>query len=224
VLRNHVACSLGYSNLFQALCKECKIECCVIEGWVKIGGLENSVNEVENHAWNAVEIAGFWYLIDCTLGSGYISDTNFVQKLHDVYFLMQPQQIINTHFPNQPKWQLLEQPISRDRFNNSPKFFSSFHNHVTTINGSFTTTHLSANQMTKIIFTTKDNTSITQQMDQIEGIERKQIDGQHLFQVTKNDNHFEIIIKFPSSGNFAVIIFAGTFQLEAVFEYSFEID
>ena len=50
----------GYAKSFKILCDEFGIKCAIISGT----GVSDSGSE--NHAWNAVELDGKWYAVDCT--------------------------------------------------------------------------------------------------------------------------------------------------------------
>lgn len=66
-----------------------------------------------NHAWNAVKIGGKWGLVDSAWGAGHVNDEGrFVPRFTDHYFLTPPDEFICDHFPDDPRWQLLERPIS----------------------------------------------------------------------------------------------------------------
>jgi transglutaminase/protease-like cytokinesis protein 3 len=70
-----------------------------------------------NHAWNAVRIEGQWRLLDSTWGAGYLSPAGeFVRAFNAHYFLTPPELFIYDHLPEDPQWQLLDPPISMQRF------------------------------------------------------------------------------------------------------------
>ena len=78
-----------------------------------------------NHAWNAVFIRGSWFLLDATWGAGHLDSSNqYYAVFDDFYFLPDPRQFVYSHFPymnnnlvESMKWQLLESPVSLERFN-----------------------------------------------------------------------------------------------------------
>ena len=71
-----------------------------------------------NHAWNAVKIYDRWYLLDVTWASGSAIDLSRHQRKLDLnsYFLTEPRKFIQTHLPEDPSWQLLENKISLSDF------------------------------------------------------------------------------------------------------------
>ncbi|MBN2289074.1 MAG: hypothetical protein JXQ83_07040 [Candidatus Glassbacteria bacterium] len=73
--------------------------------------------EGTNHAWNAVELDGEWYFLDCTWGAGRPNEQNvFIREFEDYYFLTPPEELVYTHFPTDPAQQHLEGPVSREEY------------------------------------------------------------------------------------------------------------
>jgi hypothetical protein len=72
-----------------------------------------------NHAWNAVQIDGRWYLLDSTWDAGSVDRETQGFKRHNSeynFFLTNPSHFIYTHLPENSRWQLLESPWSSDEF------------------------------------------------------------------------------------------------------------
>jgi len=67
-----------------------------------------------------VKLGDDWILIDCTWGAGTCSDTAFNGEFRPHFFGVPPTQLLFTHFPTDPSWQLLKQPISYSSFINQP--------------------------------------------------------------------------------------------------------
>lgn len=112
-----------YAMLFKELCKYAKIRCEVVEGW----GLSKPyyplsilVDDASNHAWNAVNINGKWYLLDLTWASGS-GNGKFIKKRNDAYYLTPPEKFILDHHPENPEWQLLDKPYSMWSFVNNAR-------------------------------------------------------------------------------------------------------
>jgi hypothetical protein len=121
----------GYANLFEALCKQARVEAKVIIGDAKGYGYAPGKGPVVKHAWNAVELDGRWHLVDVTWASGYpdLDKGEFAKRLNEFYFLTPPDEFIFTHFPDNPKWQLLKDEVTRDdfdRFNKAGRDVSMF--------------------------------------------------------------------------------------------------
>ncbi len=58
-----------------------------------------------------------WHLLDPTWGGGYVNEGGqYVRDFEDFYFLTPPEQFIYSHFPREPRWQLLAEPVSAETF------------------------------------------------------------------------------------------------------------
>jgi len=130
VLRNRVALCGGFATLFTTLAKHAGLESVVVYGHSQGYGVQPGGSADVNHAWNAVKIDGQWKLLDTTWGAGYIDKDSkrFVRHFNEHYFLTDPTQLIYGHFPRDPDWQLLEQPVTESEFMDmvrlQPPFFS----------------------------------------------------------------------------------------------------
>lgn len=122
-----------YSRLFVALCKEVNIDAFFIPGYSKgITYDEKDPFYIADHAWNAVKINQEWHLVDATWGSGYTElrtskirmllyqlfkipyipqKHQFIQKPNDFWFLTKPYEMVKTHLPINPIWQLRDCPV-----------------------------------------------------------------------------------------------------------------
>ena len=112
------------------------LQCVVISGCAKLKHYEPGTyvtleDPTYAHTWNAVRIDGYWHFVDCNWGVSYIpgsvSFDPFRYEYDEHYFLADPDTMINTHFPSNPAWQLLTEPITLDQFNETvplkPYFF-----------------------------------------------------------------------------------------------------
>jgi hypothetical protein len=108
----------GYAMLFKAMMNNTGIECEIINGHSKGYQYElvDLFNEKNAHAWNAVKLNDEWYLIDATWGSGYIEDNRFIRSFNDYYFFTPAEELIQTHYPDERRWQLLDKKISKEEF------------------------------------------------------------------------------------------------------------
>jgi len=132
VLRRRSAVCSGYAGLAEAIGRAMGLEVEVVSGWSKGYGYQAgaAVGGGTNHAWNAVRIDGEWRLMDPTWGAGYIDgNMAFVRRAQDHYFLTDPQAFILDHFPEDPRWQLLDEPVSRTEYGEMvflrPHFFAN---------------------------------------------------------------------------------------------------
>lgn len=107
----------GYANLLFALGEAIGEEIVIVSGDAR--GQDSGLSGV-GHAWNAARINDKWYLLDATWDSGYVNDYKYTKQYRTDYLFPPPQIIIITHFPDNPDWQLLPEPISRGEFLRQP--------------------------------------------------------------------------------------------------------
>jgi peptidoglycan hydrolase-like protein with peptidoglycan-binding domain len=83
-----------------------------------------------NHAWNVVKVNGRYQIYDLTWAAGaYNNETNsFHKNFNAQYFNANPEDFISNHFPDNSKWQLLDIPLSKNDYINSPTFSPEFKN------------------------------------------------------------------------------------------------
>ena len=119
----------AFGTVFETLCNAVKIECKKIGGYAK--GYSYKIGQKSlgraNHAWNVIHLEGHWYLVDPTWGEGFLDENKCNQKrLDPFFFLVPPEQMIYTHFPDNAKWQLLRSPVSMNDFLRLPRVHSTF--------------------------------------------------------------------------------------------------
>ena len=131
VMQGGTAVCDGYSSLFEELASAAGLEVVTIKGYAKGTGYNvgSSLPNLFNHAWNAVKIDGLWHLLDSTWGAGAMDEKGvYVHQFEPFYFLTPPEQFAVTHFPEDPKWQLLGEPLTRKEFESSPYLKPEFFN------------------------------------------------------------------------------------------------
>ncbi|XP_062622166.1 lim and transglutaminase domain protein ltd-1-like [Saccostrea cucullata] len=142
----------SYTTLFTLLCRAAKIPCAIIHGFAKSAGYEVGQTELENlrNMWNAVYINGGWRFVfplwACKVVVGHstgkwtlveakgkgvrekmpASTGESVSTLNDYYFLPDAEEFVYRCFPDNPEWQLLRKPISKDEFVEMPYCRPSF--------------------------------------------------------------------------------------------------
>ena len=119
----------GYSSLFESLAKAAGLEAVHILGFAKGVGFRAgmAVPERGNHAWNAVQVEGRWALVDCTWAAGVLNEEGEYEQLFEPYYFdPPPEEMILTHLPLDPRWQLLPKPVSRAEFEEGPLLKTAF--------------------------------------------------------------------------------------------------
>jgi transglutaminase-like putative cysteine protease len=133
VLRRRRAVCTGYATLFKALCANLGIESHFVIGHAK--GLDYREGERflrAEHAWNSVLVGGEWRLLDPTWGSGcailrkqpikrlkfklsgvpYMPKWRIVHRPNMDWLNVPPHDLVYSHLPVDPKWQLLDSAVS----------------------------------------------------------------------------------------------------------------
>lgn len=109
----------GYAELFSKMCKLAQIENKTITGYSRGLGA-NYFSERQhmssNHKWNAVKIEQKWYLADPTWGSGYIENGTYIKRYSSFFLFAKPEELIYSHFPNNPYNQMLEKQYDKHKF------------------------------------------------------------------------------------------------------------
>lgn len=120
VLRNKVALCNGYARLFKTLCDYAGIQSEIVTGYARTN--MGSRKFKSNHTWNAVYIDSAWHLLDATWASGFITygHDEFVQQFNEQYFLASPEQMIRSHYPEDPRWTLLTEPPTQAEYKQAP--------------------------------------------------------------------------------------------------------
>jgi hypothetical protein len=130
VLRRRASVCEGYAHLTEALGAAMRLQVEVVNGWSKGYGYRpgQRFDGPTNHTWNAVRIDGQWRLMDPTWGAGYLDERmQFVRRFQEHYFLTAPDAFVFDHLPQDPRWQLLERPVTAVEYANlvylRPMFF-----------------------------------------------------------------------------------------------------
>jgi transglutaminase/protease-like cytokinesis protein 3 len=116
ILRRRTAVCAGYANLFAALAKAAGLNAQVVVGTCRGSSWQVLSPDSLPHAWNAVMIEGSWRLIDVSWSTpGPESPMRLAAQPEPetFYFFAPPERLIHTHFPDNPRWQLLPRALTR---------------------------------------------------------------------------------------------------------------
>ena len=105
-----------YALLFHELSQKAGLQSAVVVGYTINGGRVSD----EGHAWNAIMVDSVWFLVDATWGSGYVDGSTFYPVFKPEYFMVKPEESIQSHMPVDPLWQLLPEPVSYTEFDTLP--------------------------------------------------------------------------------------------------------
>lgn len=121
VFRKRVAVCGGYVALFQRLAREAGLQAEPILGYAKgFTYRAGASSKRANHSWLAVRIGGRWRLVDPTWGSGFVNRGRFERRFTWDYFLVDPAELILSHYPEDSDWQLLPKQVRRSEFERLP--------------------------------------------------------------------------------------------------------
>ncbi|MCZ6730800.1 MAG: hypothetical protein O7C61_13940 [SAR324 cluster bacterium] len=130
LVRRSALCG-GIAELFGQLGRAAGLETTTVSGFSKGQGYRvgGRLRGEPDHAWNAVRIRGQWRLLDATWGGGAYMGRKYVRQFDGHYFLPPPAQFIYDHLPEDPAWQLLEQPLCKAEFEALPHLKPGFFRH-----------------------------------------------------------------------------------------------
>lgn len=130
VLKSRRAICQGYSDLFAALARAAGLEAETVAGYAKGLGYEagdSFAGRRPDHAWNAVKADGAWRLVDCTWGAGAADpDGRYRKRFEPYYFCTPPEEFLLAHYPLDPRWQLVNPPVSLAEFERLPYLKAPF--------------------------------------------------------------------------------------------------
>jgi hypothetical protein len=126
VFASHTGVCEGYARLMVALGKAAGVEIAYVTGSIR--DTEHRLTQTDDpwdtsiqealegvgHAWNAVNIADTWYLMDVTW------DDSKDNEPKTTFLFTPPKLMALDHFPDDPKWQLLDTPLSLGDFVRQP--------------------------------------------------------------------------------------------------------
>ncbi len=122
------ACT-GYAYLVRELARLADINCKIVNGYGRTPTLILDNNSIPNHAWNAVELDGKWYLCDPTWSAGRIvledDGPRFEADYFDGYFLSDPALFIKNHYPLDTTWSMLQKAPDFNVFLDGPVVYKS---------------------------------------------------------------------------------------------------
>lgn len=104
VLKTRKGVCENFASLLAVIATKCGIPAYSVNGYTKLNGFINW----QGHSWCAVNLNNEWFFCDPTWDYGFRTTAH--------YFLIEPEQFIETHMPFDPLWQLLEQPITNREF------------------------------------------------------------------------------------------------------------
>lgn len=119
VLDTKIAVCAGYAQLVKAIGDAAGLEVVVVVG-------KTRSSDGLGHAWNAAKVDGKWYLLDATWDAGSVGGDTFTKSFGTRYLMTPPAVFLSDHFPDDEKWQFVEEPLSMGDFLRQPNLEPSF--------------------------------------------------------------------------------------------------
>jgi len=209
VFKKRIAVCNGYSILARRMMElATDLEVYRICGYAK-GYDYKPGKDIEDcrHCWNAVNLNGKWYFLDCTWGAGGIDDSGkFKHHFNDYYFLTAPEKLIYTHLPDDPVWQRIPNPISKEEFENRVTLKSSYFKYGLQV-VSHSESFMETDSILHLYLLVPEGLIVSGCLES----EERRWDNRFVF-VQKESYRCEIRCVFPKIGEYLLRIFARTTQ------------
>lgn len=203
VVKTKTAVCEGYANLFQRFCSELRLSSQKVTGYAR--GVGTSIADENprdsNHAWNIVKIEDCWYLVDCTWDSGYMSGGNSVQSYTTDWLFLRPEQFACSHLPTDSRYQLIQPPLSLEKFSALPDFRPKLFELAGDSLASIKKQNY-ADDSFEFEFRVKDGYRLS---FNVSGADGRQVDNRTLTE--KNGDVFATRMNFPEAGTYTVNVF-----------------
>lgn len=102
----------NYSLIFNEIATLVGLKSFQIQGYTKQDG---KIAELP-HVWCATYLDKKWFLFDPTWGAGYVDKEKFYKKINNQFFMVAPEQMIQSHMPFDYLWQFSSNPINNQEF------------------------------------------------------------------------------------------------------------
>jgi hypothetical protein len=195
----------GYSSLLQEMGAVAGLEIEKVEGYAKGYGYAVGVMKGgANHAWNAVNLDGRWYLLDSTWDAGSIDDSGHFSRKSGKwnYFLVDPQFFITSHFPENPTWQLLQKPVTLNKFFEMASLPPGMIDLGVDISN-----HSLAHIDAAVAPYRFDFGAGVQQLSGRLRAGSKEVKGAWALQLRQPDNHVKLLFSAPKAGDYVATVF-----------------
>lgn len=114
VINRKMALCGGFALLYKSLCEDVGIQAEAVNGFTKDFTGRLKERKIPNHTWNVVKLNGKWQLLDITWAIGH----GIKNAPDEFWYLTKPKDFIYSHYPENPKWTLLEDYVSFSEFQN----------------------------------------------------------------------------------------------------------
>ena len=204
VLRERRSVCEGFARLFEALARAAGLEVAHIPGHCKGLGYRLGLSQSKaSHAWNAVKTDGKWQLLDVTWGSGAQIGAEWQRRFTEHYFLTSPEEFIYDHFPEDPKWQLLDPPLTWAEYDRLASLRSDFFRCGLKLD-SHKQARITAENEVTISFTGPEGVQVLASLRSDIGAP---LTGDWTL-CQKADGKYQVLVRWPEPGKYRLTIFA----------------
>ncbi|XP_059673760.1 kyphoscoliosis peptidase-like [Gavia stellata] len=213
VLQTGRAVCSGYAHLCQEMCREAGLSCVEVPGFGRCPGSRRSrwcQQQKSSHMWNAVELEGQWCLLDACWGAGTVDAESrlFMPRHDDFFFLTDPEHFIETHWPEDPQWQLLQPPVLREDFEQRVFKTSEFFRLQLSLLSPNTSLLKTVHGEVSVMLGSTHPTEFTYQLSKLQGTAAVEDVGAAHGMMTVSKNNMTIKVTPPTEGLFDLMIFA----------------
>ncbi|XP_065592050.1 kyphoscoliosis peptidase-like [Cyrtonyx montezumae] len=213
VLETGRAVCSGYAHLCQEMCREAGLSSVEVPGFSRgpcARGGRQCQQQKSSHMWNAVQLEGQWWLLDACWGAGTVDTESrlFVPRHDDFFFLTDPEHFIETHWPEDPAWQLLQPPISREDFEQRVFKTSEFFRLQLCLLSPNTSLLKTAHGEASVMLGSTHPTEFTYQLSKLQGTATTEDVGSAHGMMTVSENSVTIKVIPPTKGLYDLMIFA----------------
>ncbi|OXB75835.1 UNVERIFIED_CONTAM: hypothetical protein H355_009468 [Colinus virginianus] len=213
VLETGRAVCSGYAHLCQEMCREAGLSSVEVPGFSRgpcARGGRQCQQQKSSHMWNAVQLEGQWWLLDACWGAGTVDTESrlFVPRHDDFFFLTDPEHFIETHWPEDPAWQLLQPPISREDFEQRVFKTSEFFRLQLCLLSPNTSLLRTAHGEASVMLGSTHPTEFTYQLSKLQGTVTTEDVGSAHGMMTVTENSVTIKVIPPTKGLYDLMIFA----------------
>lgn len=125
VLKSRLSVCAGYAGIFEMMAKQAGLSVQQVVGTARTlsDGIGQDVKKTGHkgaHAWNAVQLGGKWFLVDCCWGAGTCTAQEFTPNFRPHFFGPVPRQLAFSHFPEDPSWQLMPSQLTYQQWIDQP--------------------------------------------------------------------------------------------------------
>jgi len=208
-----------YHQLYKKLCSYAGLHCEVVLGYSKGAGYKPGMRmdgQAFRNSWTVVNVEGSWRLVNTTWGARHVTGHKdnlppMYTKYDEFYFLTDPEDHIYQHYPDDPRWQLLEIPLPFSEFLNLPVVKSPFFNYGLRFYSNYGATLTTETGMVEMRLLTQKILGFGSMLEPVHRLpnEPRQIEGRTLLRFVKNEAIFTIAL--PAVGYYYFSVYTGDY-------------